>query len=84
MSYNDSSSLPGGAYLPLSVRGGDSNCNYYGYDSKGRTTSTFSGATANSAGSDTGGNLKTFLPSSGTSLSYLVVPVREDHHGRVG
>ncbi|WP_311208454.1 MULTISPECIES: DUF6531 domain-containing protein [unclassified Aeromicrobium] len=51
MTYNDSSSLPGGAYLPLSVKGGDSNCNYYGYDSKGRTTSTFSGATANSSGS---------------------------------
>ena len=50
MTYDDDSTLPGGAYLPLSVKDGAGDCNRYGYDDKGRTSTTFSGITANSSG----------------------------------
>lgn len=52
MTYNDdSSNLPGANYLPLSKKGSDNSCNRYGYDSKGRTTATYTGLQADSNGS---------------------------------
>lgn len=50
MSYDPASTAQGGTYLPISIKDTAGDCNTYGYDSMGRTTSTFSGVSSNAAG----------------------------------
>jgi RHS repeat-associated protein len=55
LQYNDSSTSEGGAYLPTAAQSASGDCNEYGYDSKGRTTTAYTGITPEAATSTSGG-----------------------------
>ncbi len=45
--YSNSTSVAGGSYLPTAVNNTSKDCNRYGYDDQGRTTTAYSGITPN-------------------------------------
>lgn len=52
LEYNTSpSTVEGGAYLPSALRTSTGDCNRYGYDDKGRTTTAYTGISSTATGS---------------------------------
>lgn len=68
LSYDTSStSVEGGAYLPSALRSSTGDCNKYGYDSKGRTTTAYQGITPTASTSSSLGECPTGSTTTGGS-----------------
>lgn len=55
LQYNAPSTTEGGAYLPTAAQSPSGDCNEYGYDAKGRTTTAYTGITPEAATSTSSG-----------------------------